>query len=73
MRTWRSDVRSVGERARSTSPSGDTITALPNLTFNVGIRYDNQQVFSSDGTRWFAIAQVDSTAGSLTPDGIVAY
>ena len=29
----------------------DTITALPNLTFNVGIRYDNQQIFSSDGTR----------------------
>ena len=29
----------------------DTITALPNLTFNVGLRYDNQQIFSSDGTR----------------------
>ncbi len=29
----------------------DTITALPNLTFSVGIRYDNQQVFSSDGIR----------------------
>ncbi|HTY43055.1 MAG TPA: TonB-dependent receptor [Thermoanaerobaculia bacterium] len=39
----------------------DTITALPNLTFNVGIRYDNQQVFSSDGTR-----QIDLT-GSWAP------
>ncbi len=29
----------------------DTITALPNLTFNVGVRYDNQQVYSSDGTQ----------------------
>jgi len=29
----------------------DTITALPNLTINVGIRYDNQQIYSSDGTQ----------------------
>jgi outer membrane receptor protein involved in Fe transport len=29
----------------------DTITPLPNLTVNVGLRYDNQQIFSSDGTR----------------------
>jgi hypothetical protein len=29
----------------------DTITALPNLTINVGIRYDNQQIFSGDGTQ----------------------
>ncbi len=29
----------------------DTVTLLPNLTFSVGLRYDNQQVFSGDGTR----------------------
>jgi hypothetical protein len=29
----------------------DTITPMANLTINVGIRYDNQQIFSGDGTR----------------------
>ena len=29
----------------------DTLTLLPNLTVNVGLRYDNQQIFSGDGTR----------------------
>ncbi len=29
----------------------DTLTLMPNLTVNVGLRYDNQQIFSSDGTK----------------------
>ena len=29
----------------------DTLTLLPNLTINLGLRYDNQQIFSGDGTR----------------------
>jgi Carboxypeptidase regulatory-like domain/TonB dependent receptor-like, beta-barrel/TonB-dependent Receptor Plug Domain len=29
----------------------DTLTMLPNLSVNLGLRYDNQQVFSGDGTR----------------------
>jgi len=29
----------------------DQITPLPNLTISVGVRYDNQQIYSGDGTR----------------------
>ncbi len=29
----------------------DTMTLLPNLTVSLGLRYDNQQIFSGDGTR----------------------
>ena len=29
----------------------DTLTLLPNLTISLGLRYDNQQIFSGDGTR----------------------
>jgi hypothetical protein len=39
----------------------DTWTAMPNLTVNVGLRYDNQQVYSGDG-----IQQINLT-GSWAP------
>ena len=29
----------------------DTLTPLPNLTISLGVRWDNQQIFSGDGTR----------------------
>jgi hypothetical protein len=39
----------------------DTMSVMSNLTVNLGVRYDNQQVFSGDGTR-----QVNLT-GSFAP------
>ena len=36
----------------------DTLAIMPNLTVNLGIRYDNQQIYSGDGTQ-----QVNLTGG----------